>query len=146
MNPELMKNYLVPVSILLFVGFIHFLNDLLAGALSLLISLDVATFKLTVEGLFYLVLTWIIARFVRLDIIHGLLESRIQREIPKLMGDITGFLVFCVGGKFILTQVLRQDITALRTTGGIGIMVWDLTSGPDLLHFSRTHPQHGESV
>ncbi|MGN7610992.1 mechanosensitive ion channel domain-containing protein [Magnetococcales bacterium HHB-1] len=123
MNPHFIKNYLVPLSIFLFVSFLYSVNDLLAKALSLLVELDIQLFQQILSSSVYLVLTWIIARFIRLDIIHGLLEERFQREIPRLMGDIAGFLVFCAGILFILTTVLKQDITALLATGGIGIMV-----------------------
>ncbi|NGZ05810.1 MAG: mechanosensitive ion channel [Magnetococcales bacterium] len=71
----------------------------------------------------YLLLTLLTARFIKINLIHGVLERRTGRPIPTLIGDITGVLVIIVGVGMIMSSVFNKDMTTLVATGGMSMMI-----------------------
>ncbi|TAN50219.1 MAG: mechanosensitive ion channel [Methylococcaceae bacterium] len=101
-------------------------KEFFARPLAFVSGISEATLSQYVTAGFLLVLTLLLSRFVRRDVIHGLLEKRSAQEIPPLIGDLVGALVFFVGFCLILTLVFDKDITAILATGGAGLMVLGL--------------------
>lgn len=101
-------------------------KEFFARPLAFVAGIAEATVSQYITAGFLLVLTLLLSRFVRRDIIHGLLERRSGQEIPPLIGDLVGALVFFTGFCLMLTLVFGKDITAILATGGAGLMVLGL--------------------
>ncbi|MEI8397453.1 MAG: mechanosensitive ion channel family protein, partial [Rhodospirillaceae bacterium] len=65
----------------------------------------------------------LISRFVRVDILNGMMPKRTGKEVPQLVTDLTGLLILFIGFCFILSAVFKKDITALVATGGASVMI-----------------------
>lgn len=104
-------------------GAMLLLDDLFTRPLAFVSGLSQASLVQVVSAAFLFVASLLAARFVRRDIIHGWLERRSGKEIPQLVGDLTGVLVIFIGICVILAVVFKRDITALVATGGASVMV-----------------------
>jgi small-conductance mechanosensitive channel len=74
-------------------------------------------------AVFVLAASMLIGRFLRRDIIHGVLERRSGQAVPPLVGDLAGSLVIFAGLCVILAFVFKKDVTGVVATGGVGLMV-----------------------
>ncbi|OAN48441.1 hypothetical protein A6A04_20120 [Paramagnetospirillum marisnigri] len=104
-------------------GLLLLLDDLFARPLAFVSGMPQASLVQYLTAAFLFIVTLLAARFVRQDIIHGWLEQRSGKELPKLAGDLTGVLVIFIGICVILSVVFKRDITALVATGGASMMV-----------------------
>jgi small-conductance mechanosensitive channel/CRP-like cAMP-binding protein len=104
-------------------GTVLLLDNLFTRPLAFVSGISEASLVQFITGGFMFVATLMAARFVREDIIHGMLERRSGKQIPQLVGDLTGVLVIFIGICVILAVVFKRDITALVATGGASVMV-----------------------
>ncbi|MGX7705300.1 mechanosensitive ion channel family protein [Methylobacterium sp. Gmos1] len=65
----------------------------------------------------------VVARIVRRDLIHGVLEARAGKALPHLLGDVAALLVLLTGGAVVMTGVYGQDLGAVVAAGGIGLAI-----------------------
>ncbi len=104
-------------------GFVAFLDKLFTGPLAFVSGLSDVTLGQWVTAAFAFVLILLTMRIVKREIVHGWLERRSGKEIPKLIGDLFGGLVLFIGICAILALVFKRDITALLATGGASLMI-----------------------
>jgi len=104
-------------------GVVLLLDDLFTRPLAFVSGLPQASLVQYLMAAFLFVASLLAARFVRQDVIHGWLERRSGKQIPPLVGDLTGVLVIFIGICVILAVVFKRDITALVATGGASVMV-----------------------
>lgn len=104
-------------------GAVLLLDELFAGPLAFVTGVPLATLKQYETTIFLLAVTLLVARVVRRDVVHGMLERRSGAAIPKLIGDLSSVVVFFTGICFITAVVYKKDITALLATGGASLMV-----------------------
>jgi len=105
------------------VGAMLVLDNLFTGPLSFVTGIPAASIKQAELALFLFFLSWFAARFVRHDIVHGVLARQSGGEVPKLIGDLSGAAVMFIGVCVIMAFVFKKDITALVATGGAGLML-----------------------
>lgn len=124
MNQDgLLKIYGRIAIILVVLGFLVFLDKLFTGPLAFVSGMSDATLGQWVTAAFCFALVLLTVGVVRREIIHGWLERRSGKPVPKLIGDLTGGLVLFIGICAILALVFKRDITALVATGGASLMI-----------------------
>ena len=104
-------------------GLMLLLDDLFTGPLGFITGMPQPVLEQYVAAAFCFVATLLISRFVRLDILNGMVPKRTGSEVPQLITDLTGLLILFVGICFILGAVFKKDITALVATGGASVMI-----------------------
>lgn len=104
-------------------GGILVFDNVLTRPLAFVTGIPQPTLTQYVMAAFVFALTLLLSRFVRRDIIHGVLERRSGQEMPPLVGDLTGALVMFIGFCVILAVVFQKDVTGVVATGGVGLMV-----------------------
>ena len=104
-------------------GTVAFLDKLFTGPLSFVSGMSEVTLGQWVMAAFAFALTLLITRIVKREVIHGWLERRSGKDIPKLISDLLGGLVLFIGICAILALVFKRDITALLATGGASLMI-----------------------
>ncbi len=104
-------------------GVMLLLDDLFTRPLAFVSGMAQASLIQFIAAAFLFVASLLGGRLLRRDIIHGWLERRSGKEIPQLVGDLTGVLVIFIGICVILAVVFKRDITALVATGGASVMV-----------------------
>ena len=119
----LMKIYGRLAIIVVVLGMVAFLDKLFTGPLAFVSGLSDATLGQWVTAAFAFALTVLAARIVKREIIHGWLKRRSGKDIPQLIGDLTGGLVLFIGICAIFALVFKKDITALVATGGASLMI-----------------------
>ncbi|GEP10010.1 mechanosensitive ion channel family protein [Methylobacterium gnaphalii] len=67
--------------------------------------------------------TLLVARFVRRDLIHGLLEQRAGTALPHLIGDTASLVVLVAGAAVIMTGVYGWDLGAVVAAGGLSLAI-----------------------
>jgi len=119
-----LKHYFIPLLSIILTGSLLFFHSLLLEPLTMLLSETSGTaLELWVTASFYMSITWLLARYIQVEIIAGLIEARSGRPAPKLLGNLVGLLVFLSGITFIMTNVFGKDITALLATSGVGVII-----------------------
>jgi small-conductance mechanosensitive channel/CRP-like cAMP-binding protein len=98
-------------------------EGLFAQPIAFLTGLDLAAVKQAEAGLFLAIGVLLVARFVRRDLVHGILQDRAGKALPHLLGDVAAALVLLLGVTLILTLVYGRDVTAIVATGGLGLAV-----------------------
>ena len=119
----LMKIYGRLAIIVVVLGVFAFMDKLFTGPLAFVSGLSDATLGQWVAAAFAFALTVLAARVAKREIIHGWLERRSGKDIPQLIGDLTGGLVLFIGICAIFALVFKKDITALVATGGASLMI-----------------------
>lgn len=107
----------------LVVALLLLVEDLFAKPLAFLTGFDLTTIKQAEAALFLTLCVLLVARIVRRDLVHGVLQARAGKALPQLLGDVAAVAVLLIGGTFILTLVYERDVTALVATGGLGLAV-----------------------
>ncbi|MEI6559032.1 MAG: hypothetical protein WCO00_11555, partial [Rhodospirillaceae bacterium] len=107
-------------------GLALLLDDLFTGPLAFISGTPQPVLEQYVAAAFCFVATMLLSRFIRLDILNGMVPRRTGKEVPKLVTDLTGLLVMFIGLCFILAVVFKRDITALVATGGGSVMILGL--------------------
>lgn len=79
-----------------------------------------------VWALLVVALTLIAVRVTRREVIDGVLAARAGTEVPQLVGDVAGMLIFVTGVCIILAAVFKRDITGFIAAGGASIMILGL--------------------
>ena len=107
----------------LVLGLMLLLDNLFTGPVAFITGTPQPVLEQYVAAAFCLVVTLLISRFVRHDILNGIIPKRTGKEVPQLVTDLTGLLVLFIGICFILSAVFKKDITALVATGGASVMI-----------------------
>lgn len=118
-----MTNYGRLSLILVVLGGLMTFDNIITRPLAFVTGMPEAALAQLIAAAFVFVATLIASRFIKRDIIHGVLQRRSGKEIPPLVGDLTGVLVLFIGFCVILAVVYKKDITGLVATGGAGVMV-----------------------
>ncbi|MBN8938352.1 MAG: mechanosensitive ion channel family protein [Rhizobiales bacterium] len=98
-------------------------EGLLAQPLAFLTGLPIAEIKRAEIAALVFVAALILARAIRRDLVHGILEARAGKALPHLLGDILWLLVVLAATVLILMFVYGRDVTAIIATGGLGLAV-----------------------
>lgn len=98
-------------------------DGLLAQPLAFLTGLPIADITRAELAALILVGALVVARSIRRDFVHGVLETRAGKVLPHLLGDIVWLLVVLLGAILILMLVYDRDVTAIVATGGLGLAV-----------------------
>jgi len=104
-------------------GVVLALDNLFTGPLAFVTGISPVSLKQYELAAFLFTVTLLAARFVRRDIVHGVLERRSGGEVPKLVGDLSSAAVLFIGVCVIVSFVFGKDITALVAAGGASLMV-----------------------
>ena len=104
-------------------GLLLLLDDVFTGPLAFVSGTPQPVLEQYVAAAFCFVATLLISRYIRVDILGGMIPRRTGKQMPQLVIDLTGALVLFIGICFILAVVFKRDITALVATGGAGVMV-----------------------
>ena len=104
-------------------GLLLVLDDVFTGPLAFVSGTPQPVLEQWVAAAFCLVATILISRYIRLDILGGMIPRRTGKQMPQLVIDLAGALVIFIGFCFILAVVFKRDITALVATGGASVMV-----------------------
>lgn len=118
-SPVLVLPFLTVAGLLLF-------EDLFNAPLAFLTGIDPETIRRCEAALLVAIAALLAARFVRRDLIHGLLEARAGKALPHLLGDVAGLLVLVLGGTVILTGVYGRDIGTVLAAGGLSLAILGL--------------------
>ncbi len=118
-----LKSYGRLLVVLLLLGLVLVLDSLFTGPLAFVTGIPATSLNQIGLAAFLFTLSLLAARFVRRDIVHGLLERRSGSEVPKLIGDLSGVTVLFAGICLIMSFVFKKDITALVATGGASLML-----------------------
>jgi small-conductance mechanosensitive channel len=108
---------------IVFLGALALLDTMFTGPLAFVTGWSDVTLGQWIAAAFSFALTLLVTRVVKREIIHGWLERRSGKEVPKLIGDMLGGLVLFIGICLILALVFKRDITALVATGGASAMI-----------------------
>lgn len=98
-------------------------EGLLAQPLAFLTGLPIAEIKRGEVAALAFVAALMVARTVRRDLIHGILEARAGKALPALLGDIIWLVVILTATILIAMLVYDRDVTAIIATGGLGLAV-----------------------
>ncbi|MBF0190963.1 MAG: mechanosensitive ion channel family protein [Magnetococcales bacterium] len=104
-------------------GLAVLLDDLFTRPLAFVSGISQDMLEQYIWGVFGLVLTMLVARVVRHEILNGVLPRKTGKALPQLVIDLTGALIFFIGICLIFSLVFKRDITALVATGGASVMV-----------------------
>jgi small-conductance mechanosensitive channel/CRP-like cAMP-binding protein len=102
------------------------LEDLFARPFTFLTGISFEAVRRAETALLLGIATLLVARFVRRDLIHGLLERRAGKALPHLIGDVASLFVFVVGAAIIMTGVYGWDIGAVVAAGGLSLAILGL--------------------
>lgn len=102
------------------------LGSMFTGPLAFVFDLSEEPLGRILLGGLCLALTFLAARVIRRELIHGLLERRSGSAVPPLIGSLTSGLIIFLGLCAILGLVFKRDITALVATGGASLMILGL--------------------
>jgi small-conductance mechanosensitive channel/CRP-like cAMP-binding protein len=120
---DFFKFYGRQLALALVLGCVLALDNLFTGPLAFVSGISAESLKQFELAAFLFVLSLLGARFVRRDIVHGVLERRSGGEVPQLVGDLSSTAVLFTGICVIMAFVFKKDITALVATGGAGLML-----------------------
>lgn len=98
-------------------------EGLLAQPLAFVTGLPLGEIKQGEVATLAFVAALIVARAVRRDLVHGILEVRAGKALPALLGDIIWILVVLTATILIAMLVYDRDVTAIVATGGLGLAV-----------------------
>ena len=104
-------------------GLMLLLDDLFTGPLAFISGTSQPVLEQYVAAAFCFVLTILASRYIRIDILGGMVTRRTGNQVPQLVIDLTGLLVMFIGICFIFSVVFKKDITALVATGGASVMI-----------------------
>ncbi|MBF0159740.1 MAG: mechanosensitive ion channel family protein [Magnetococcales bacterium] len=104
-------------------GLLLALDDLFSRPLAFISGIPQTALEQYVTGAFGLVLTLLVSRFVRNDILNGMVARKSGKPLPQLVIDLTGLLILFIGICIIFSVVFKKDITGLVATGGVSVMV-----------------------
>ena len=104
-------------------GFMLLLDDVFTGPLAFISGTAQPVLEQYVAAAFCLVVTILVSRYIRVDILNGVIPRRSGNQVPQLVTDLTGVLVLFIGICFIFAVVFKKDITALVATGGASVMI-----------------------
>ncbi len=104
-------------------GLMLLLDDLFTGPLAFISGSSQPVLEQYVAAAFCFVATLLIARYIKVDILNGMVPRRTGNQVPQLVTDLTGALVLFLGICFIFAVVFKRDITALVATGGASVMI-----------------------
>ncbi|WP_375456002.1 mechanosensitive ion channel family protein [uncultured Methylobacterium sp.] len=99
------------------------LEDLFARPFTFLTGISFEAVRRAEMALLLGIAALLTARFVRRDLIHGLLERRAGKALPHLIGDVASLFVFVVGAAIIMTGVYGWDIGAVVAAGGLSLAI-----------------------
>ena len=102
------------------------LGSLFTGPLAFVFDLGEEPLGRILLGGLCLALTFLAARVIRREVIHGLLERRSGSAVPPLIGSLASGLIIFLGLCAIMGLVFKRDITALVATGGASLMILGL--------------------
>ncbi|OYU46855.1 MAG: hypothetical protein CFE31_19510 [Rhizobiales bacterium PAR1] len=71
-------------------------------------------------------LTLLVIRLVKRELIQGVMARRAGQEMPQLVNDLAGAILFLTGLGIILSSVFKKDITGFIAAGGASLMVLGL--------------------
>jgi len=117
------KKYGVASVCVFFSGIVYFFESLLLGPFGFIVGIEMMQLRNYAAALLVFSLSWLLARYVRLGLVHGTLERRSGQPMPILLGDFAFWGVMLLGVIIILTSVFDKNISAVLATGGIGIAV-----------------------
>lgn len=120
------RNYGRVLAMIVLFGGMLLLDDYFTRPLAFISGVAAESLKRYELAAFVMAVTLLCARFVRQDIVHGVLERRAGGDMPKLVGDLTSTVIIFTGICVIVGFVFKKDITALLATGGVGLMVLGL--------------------
>lgn len=120
---DFVRNYGKQSLAILAFGAVLMLDELFTRPLSFVTGVAAPTLKQYELSLFVFAVTLFLAKLVRRDFVHGVLERRSGGEMPKLIGDLSSTVVLFIGVCVISAFVFKKDITALLATGGAGLMI-----------------------
>jgi small-conductance mechanosensitive channel/CRP-like cAMP-binding protein len=123
MSNDTMKVYGRLATVIAALVVLVILDRLFTGPLALVSGLSEVTLTQWIVGALALACTLMLARIVKREVIHGLIERRTGKDVPPLIGSLVSGLVIFVGVCLILSLVFRRDITALVATGGASLMI-----------------------
>ncbi len=104
-------------------GFMLLLDDVFTGPLAFISGTSQPVLEQYVAAAFCFVATLLISRYIKVDILNGMIPRRSGNPVPQLVTDLTGVLVLFIGICFIFAVVFKKDITALVATGGASVMI-----------------------
>ncbi|MBF0340775.1 MAG: mechanosensitive ion channel family protein [Magnetococcales bacterium] len=104
-------------------GLAVMLDDLFTRPLAFVSGMSQQILEQYITGAFGLVLTMMVTRVVRHEILDGMIPRKTGKSLPQLVLDLTGALIFFIGICIIFSMVFKRDITALVATGGASVMV-----------------------
>ncbi|MEI8394140.1 MAG: mechanosensitive ion channel family protein [Rhodospirillaceae bacterium] len=104
-------------------GLVLLLDDIFTGPLAFISGAQQPVLEQYVAAAFCFVVTMLVSRYIRLDVLNGAKARQSGKQVPQLVTDLTGVLVMFIGLCFILAVVFKKDITALVATGGASVMI-----------------------
>lgn len=117
--PALILSFLTVSGLLVF-------EDLFARPFTFLTGIGFEAVRRGETALLLGITALLIARFVRRDLIHGLLERRAGKALPHLIGDVASLSVLVIGAAIIMTGVYGWDIGSVVAAGGLSLAILGL--------------------
>ena len=93
-------------------GFMLLLDDVFTGPLAFISGTSQPVLEQYVAAAFCLVVTILVSRYIRVDILNGVIPRRSGNQVPQLVTDLTGVLVLFIGICFIFAVVFKKGLSA----------------------------------
>jgi small-conductance mechanosensitive channel len=111
------KQYRLLVGLTFFIALLNALGQGFSGPLSLVTGSPESDIEQLLVGTLCFFITLLIAKVLKIEIIHGYLERVLKVNVPTLIGDIFSAIIIFIGACLILSFVFKQNISALVVTG-----------------------------
>ncbi|TAN53912.1 MAG: mechanosensitive ion channel [Methylococcaceae bacterium] len=109
--------------LVLMLGALLFFKGLFIEPIAYIIGSDPGQLEKAIMALTVFLGSLLTSRWIRLEVVHGLLERRFGSPVPPLLGDVAGFFVVITGLIIIVSWIYNKDVTSFLATGGVGLMI-----------------------
>jgi small-conductance mechanosensitive channel len=111
------KQYRVLAALTFLIGATYGIGQGITAPISLVSGVNEAVIERIIIGAYFLSLTFLIAKIVKIEFFHGYLERALNVKVPGLIGDLGSGVIVFAGTCIILSAVFKQNISALIVTG-----------------------------
>jgi small-conductance mechanosensitive channel len=94
-----------------------------SGPVSISTGLSDASISTFLSTVICLAATFVVARFFKTEVIHGLIEAKIGKKVPSLISTLCSIIIIFIGICVVVAFILKRDVTALVATGGASLMI-----------------------
>ena len=115
------KQYRILLASTFFVGVLFSLGQGFTAPISLVSGISEPVIEQWVIGLLFFLITLLVAKIIKVELIHGYLERALKVKVPTLIGDIGSGVIVFTGACLILSLVFKQNISALLVLSVIHI-------------------------